>query len=135
VERLLALALFVGVVVFLIGFVPTFFSADWSQIETFQMIINTVLTLIIGIEAVRLLSRHSLESVLELLAFIVARKALQPDATSLSLLLDVIAFVILIGGRFLLFCVIPRYKKKTGDNWDGRTERDKIVDGDAHNAT
>ena len=107
-ERILALIIFVGLTMFLSAYVKDFFAADWAAINSFENMVHVVLSMIIGLEAVRLLSTHSLESVLELLAFVVARKALEPSATAVDLILIVIALTILIGGRYMLSCVIPK---------------------------
>jgi len=43
-----------------------------------------VLLLVIGLELVRMLVTHSLSAVLELLAFVIARKMLKPDLSGFT---------------------------------------------------
>ena len=111
-ERLLALFIFIGLILFIVAYTQKFLHSNWQDIATYEHMVHVVLSMIIGLEAVRLLTTHSLESVLELLAFVVARKALEPGATSLDLVLVVIAFTVLIGGRYTLRCLIPKYLKQ-----------------------
>ncbi len=111
-ERILALLIFAALVLFLVSFAPVFVSADWADVELFQEMIHIILTVIIGLEAVRLLTTHSMDSVLELLSFVVARKALEPNAGSVDLILMVVAFTILISARYILSCIIPKYAHK-----------------------
>jgi hypothetical protein len=66
---------------------------DWRLTETFYELIYRVLLLVIGVELVRTLVTHDLRAVLELLAFVVARKMLKPDLGVLDILLSVLAFV------------------------------------------
>jgi len=72
---------------------------DWSAKETFYELIYRILLLVIGLELVRMLITHSLGAVLELLAFVIARKMLKPDLTAVDIILSVLAFVILLAGR------------------------------------
>jgi hypothetical protein len=65
--------------------------------------IYRVLILVIGVELICTLVTHDLGAVLELLAFVIARKLLKPDLTALDILLSVSAFVVLlIARRFFL---------------------------------
>jgi len=112
-ERLLAIFIFFGLILFIVSYAQKFLNSNWQDIGTYEHMVHVVLSMIIGLEAVRLLTTHSLESVLELLAFVVARKALEPNATSVDLVLVVAAFTVLIAGRYTLRCLIPKYK--TGD--------------------
>ena len=75
---------------------------DWMQPETFQIFINRMLVAIIGIEIMRMLLYHSIGSVLELLAFVIARKMLYPDLTSMDLVLNTFAFLLLMAARHFL---------------------------------
>jgi hypothetical protein len=71
-------------------------------------LIYRVLLLVIGIELVRTLVTHELRAILELLAFVVARKMLKPDLAFLDILLSVLAFVALLAAnRFLLPTSLP----------------------------
>ncbi|HNT30220.1 MAG TPA: hypothetical protein PKL83_04690 [bacterium] len=46
---------------------------------------------------------HDLVAVLELLAFVIARKLLKPDVGALDILISVTAFVMLLAARKYLF--------------------------------
>ena len=60
--------------------------------------------LLIGVELVRTLLLHNPEAILELLAFVVARKTLKLDTTVTEVLLSVLAFIALLAARKYLFC-------------------------------
>ncbi len=84
---------------------------DWTAKETFYELIYRMLLLVIGLELVRMLITHSLAAVLELLAFVIARKMLKPDLTAVDIILSVLAFVALLAGRKYLMsrtCYLPR---------------------------
>jgi len=98
-ERALAWAILVGVVAFATMSGAVLSSMDWRATETFYELIYRVLLLVIGIELARTLLTHDLEAILELLAFVVARKTLKPDVTALDILLSVAAFCALMGAR------------------------------------
>ncbi len=98
-ERLLALAVMVGVLVSAVHGAFVMAGADWSSTDAFYELIYRALLLVIGLELVRMLITHSLGAVLELLAFVIARKMLKPDLSALDVALVVAAFVALLAGR------------------------------------
>ena len=98
-ERALAVAILLAVVVFAVGSAGVLAGMDWRQTETFYQMIYRVLILVIGVELVRTLVTHDLGAVLELVAFVIARKLLKPDLTALDILLSVTAFVALLAAR------------------------------------
>ena len=98
-ERGLALAMLVGVLIAAVNGGITMTQMDWTAKETFYELIYRVLLLVIGLELVRMLVTHSLAAVLELLAFVIARKMLKPDLTAIDIILSVVAFVTLLAGR------------------------------------
>ncbi len=98
-ERLLASIVFIAVIVFVVMSVPVLLSMDWSDTDTFYALIYRVLIIVIGLELVRMLVTHSIAAVLELLAFVIARKMLKPDLTSIDIVLGVFAFVALMASR------------------------------------
>lgn len=83
---------------------------DWSRMSTFYEMIDRMLLVIIGLEFVRMIVVRNLISVLELLAFVIARKMLKPDMSSLDIALGSFAFVLLVGTRY----IIEHYHRKTG---------------------
>ena len=102
-ERALAAAILVAVVAFAFSSASVLVGMDWRNTETFYEMIYRVLILVIGVELIRTLVTHDLGAVLELVAFVIARKLLKPDLTALDILLSVLAFVALLAARrFLL---------------------------------
>ena len=98
-ERLLALAVLIGSVIYAVGSVQALIGMDWRASETIYELIYRVLLLVIGLELVRMLVVHDLLAVLELLAFVIARKMLKPDLVATDILLVVLAFVALLWAR------------------------------------
>jgi hypothetical protein len=98
-ERFLALVLLLGIVVFTLKSATVLAGLDWHATETFYQLVYRVLVLVIGVELVRTLVTHDLNAVLELLAFVVARKLLKPELSTLEILLGVGAFVGLLAAR------------------------------------
>ncbi len=80
---------------------------DWSQTESIHVLIYRVLLAVIALELIRTLMTHELQSVLELLAFVVARKTLKPDLSVYDIFLSVVAFAILLVCRRYLFLPAP----------------------------
>ena len=112
-ERILAVSLLTGMAVFFVSSVALLGGVDWSNVDTLYEIINRILLLVICLELIRTLLTHKLEAVLELLAFVVARKTMRPDLTVLDILLCSISFVLLLAARKYLTC----------DDDDGDPER------------
>ena len=110
-ERFLAVAVLASVIVAAVNGGIHLAGLDWTANETFYELIYRMLLLVIGLELVRMLITHSLAAVLELLAFVIARKMLKPDLTSVDIILSVLAFVALLAGRKYLMsrsCYLPR---------------------------
>ena len=101
-ERALAVAILLAVIVFAVSSASVLAGMDWRQTETFYEMIYRVLILVIGVELIRTLVTHDLSAVLELVAFVIARKLLKPDLTALDILLSVTAFVALLAARHYL---------------------------------
>jgi hypothetical protein len=116
IERLLALVILGGVIVFALYSTQAMAAMDWRSTETFYELIYRVLLLVIGVELVRTLVTHELRAILELLAFVVARKMLKPDLAVLDILLSVLAFVALLAAnRFLLSTPLPQESREPGN--------------------
>lgn len=110
VEWALAVFVVAGVIIYLFHNVGFFFSADWTAKETLYELIYRVLLVTIGLELSRMLITHSFLAILELLAFVVARKMLKPDIETFEVFLGVLAFVlILVSYRY---CIVPFQKHK-----------------------
>lgn len=96
IEKFLAFVILSAIIIFIIHRTLT---ADISQaysVQFIQQLISDVLLMLLGLEVVRLLIVPSVQAALELLIFVVARKTLTPDITSTDLILDIVAFAILI---------------------------------------
>lgn len=98
-EKLVAMVVIVGVIGYAAHSVVVLLSLDWSLTETYYELINRVLAIIIGLELVRMLVSHSIAAVLELLAFVIARKMLKPELESIDIMAGVLAFVALMAAR------------------------------------
>jgi hypothetical protein len=101
IELLLALGIIVGVIAFACLSTVALIEMDWRSTETFYELIYRVLLVAIGVELTRTLVTHDLAAIMELLAFVVARKMLKPDLTSVDVVLGVGAFVALLAARRL----------------------------------
>ena len=89
---------------------------DWQLTETFYELIYRVLLMVIGLELVRMLIVHDLTAVLELLAFVTARKVLKPEIEAIDIVLAIIAFVALLGAR-RYFLGTQSYKQKENTHY------------------
>jgi hypothetical protein len=114
-EQLLALAILVGAIVFAFHGVIELTGSDWSSTETFYDLMYRVLLLVIAVELIRTLVTHDLNAILELLAFVVARKMLKPDLTTLDIILCSAAFAgLLAAKRFLILPLQSDKKDQSG---------------------
>ncbi len=114
-ERLLAFGILLGVVVFAFQSTIALTGMDWRSTEAFYELMYRVLLLVIGVELIRTLVTHDLMAVLELLAFVVARKMLKPELPTVDILLGVVAFVgLLAARRFLLPSLAGEPKQEGG---------------------
>ena len=111
-ERMLTVAILIGIVAFALQGAIELTGMDWRSTETFYELIYRVLLLAIGIELIRTLITHDLAAVLELLAFVVARKMLKPDLPTLDIVLGVAAFVGLLAARRFLLPTLESEKKE-----------------------
>lgn len=101
-EKVVAAATVIAVMVYGYESVKVLIVMDWSSTETFYEFINRTLIAVIGLELVRMLVNHSIGAVLELLAFVIARKMLKPDLESLDIALSAGSFVALMAARHFL---------------------------------
>ena len=100
VELFLAFIVIVGVFASFVNQVPVFLNADWSSEATFILFMKAVLYLAVGVELARLLVSYNINTVIELLVFVIARKILLFDESAMSLVLLVLATVLLFAGRY-----------------------------------
>lgn len=99
-----ALAVFVLLITLVFGVLSfaDIFQLDLSQVDTFIMLLEHVLYVAIGIELARLLLDYSLETLVELLAFVIARKVLLIEGNFVAVLLAVVSLAILFFSRYYL---------------------------------
>lgn len=109
IERLLAVIVILGMVVYMAESVFLFVRADWMANDTFYELIYRTLLITIGLELSRMLTTHSFLAILELLAFVVARKMLKPDIETLEVFLGVLAFVAIV--VTYKYCIVPTKEK------------------------
>lgn len=114
VERLLASAIVVGVIIFTISSLLVLVEMDWKEADTFYEMIYRSLIIVIGVELTRTLLTHDLNAILELLCFVVARKMLTPEITSVDIILSVLAFTVLLFGKRYLLDLDHKMAAKTG---------------------
>lgn len=98
-ERLLAAGIVAGIIAYGIASAGDLVLMNWHDSATFYELIYRVLLMVIGIELVRTLLTHSLEAILELLAFVVARKTFKADVDAFDIFLCALAFVALLAAR------------------------------------
>lgn len=111
IELFLAFVVIVGVGISFFNQIPTFFNLDWSLTSTFIEFMEVVLYLAVGVELARLLVSYNINTVIELLVFVIARKILLLEESALSLLLLVLATIILFAGRYFFMVKINKEKK------------------------
>lgn len=99
-ERVVAAVVLIAVCMYCVASVNVMLEMDWSQTETLYELIYRALVAVIGLELVRMLVTHSLASVVELIAFIISRRMLKQDMTSLDIATNVVALVTLLIARY-----------------------------------
>jgi len=113
IERLLALGVLAASIYFAFQSTFALMELDWRSTDAYYELIYRVLLIVIGVELIRTLVTHDLMAILELIAFVVARKMLKPDVTSLDILVGATAFVVLLAARrFLLPAIVPFRREK-----------------------
>lgn len=98
-EKIVAFGVIIGVLAYSVHSTGVLLEMNWATTATYYELITRVLGIIIGLELVRMLVSHSIAAVLELLAFVIARKMLTPDLDSLDIVAGVAAFVALMAAR------------------------------------
>ena len=101
-EHFFAAILLIVVLVAVVSSAQIFIQSDCSLNQTFYDLIYRILLLVIGLELARLLITHNLQSVIDLIAFVIARKTLKPDVSSSEILLISIAIFLLIISRVIV---------------------------------
>lgn len=118
-EKCVAFLVVIGVAVYAAQSTLVLIAMDWAITDTYYELINRVLAIIIGLELVRMLISHSIAAVLELLAFVIARKMLKPDLGSIDIMAGVFAFVTLMAARH--FFAESGFLEETGERESPRS--------------
>lgn len=100
IELVLAGIVIIGVIFSLIQQAPRLISLDWSQTATFIEFIQVLLYLAVGVELARLLASYNINTVIELMVFVLARKVLLFDESPFALIAIVFSTVLLFGARY-----------------------------------
>lgn len=106
-ERVIALALLLGVIAFFLATLRMAPHLDWKSLATFHEMGQRVLLLTIGLELVRTLISHELASIINLLSFVIARRMLEPQNPFWEIPLGVAAFAGLMATRRFLMTPAP----------------------------
>lgn len=101
-ELLLAISVIVALLIVLCE-VPHLFSMLWNTTGQFNVFLESIFEMIIGIELLKMLCRHDLDSVVEVLLFAVARGLIIEHMPIYFTLLGIIAIAILFMIRKFLF--------------------------------
>lgn len=118
-ERALAIAIFLGLIIFCYQSAIEMVSWDWTSNETFYNFVYKILLVVIAVELIRTLVTHDLMAILELMAFVVARKMLNPEISSQEILLCSLAFVaMLVAYKYLL----PKKKHAATDTHSAKND-------------
>lgn len=98
-ERIIALALLLGVICFFLATLRMALGLDWNSMATLHEIGQRVLLITIALEIVRTLISHELASLINLLSFVIARRMLEPQTAFWEVPLGVAAFAALMATR------------------------------------
>ena len=93
VEYALAVGILVGLVVYVVASIHVLASMDWKATTTFYEFLNRALLVLIGSELSRMMFSHDLPAILELLAFVIARKMVKPELTATDIAIGVLSFI------------------------------------------
>jgi hypothetical protein len=99
IERIIALALLLGVIGFFLSTVKTALGLDWNSLTTLHEISQRILLMTIAMELVRTLISHELSSLINLMSFVIARRMLELQTPFWEVPLGVAAFAALMATR------------------------------------
>jgi hypothetical protein len=98
-ERIIALALLLGIVCFFVATLRIGLGFDWGSMATLHEVGQRILLMTIGLELVRTLISHELASLVNLMSFVIARRMLEPQTAFWEVPLGVAAFAALMATR------------------------------------
>ncbi len=105
VEMLIAVILLISVLLGLIGLVASMgaFHGDPFRYENFGEFLSRAFTLVIGLEFIRMLVKHSASAVVEVLLFAIARQLVVAHTSTLDTLVGIVAIAGVFAIRKYLF--------------------------------
>ena len=83
--------------------------------EQFTEFLGNALTLLIGVEFVKMLAKHTAENLLEVLMFAIARQMVVEHLNMVETLIGVVAIAVILAIRKYLLLKAPENKEKTYD--------------------
>lgn len=123
-ELLLAIIVIIALLIVLCE-VPHLFSRLWNTTGQFNVFLENIFEMIIGIELLKMLCRHDLDSVVEVLLFAVARGLVIEHQPIYFTLLGIIAIAILFMIRkFLFVSALDKEKRPSSESGEGNTPQD-----------
>lgn len=105
IEVFLGIMLTVAVAICAIQLVPELFhlKVNIESIEVFRGYLEAIFTLVIGVEALRMIYKHSPGSAIEVLLYAIARELIVKETTPLENLISITSIAILFAVRKFLF--------------------------------
>lgn len=108
IEIALSIILLVGIVIISVELVKDIIDIANSLFDTsvqvkFESFLGDALKLIIGVEFVKMLAKHTPESVIEVLLFAIARKLIVGNSTTIDMVVGVGAIAVLFAVRKYLY--------------------------------
>ena len=114
-ELLISIIVGIAIIVFAVRLVADLVNVtlDFSQKDALFKILDDAITLAIGAELIKMLCKHTPETIIEVLAFALARQLIVGHVSSWENLITVIAIAVLFGVR--RFLLTPRDMVETPD--------------------
>lgn len=105
IELFISIIVCIAVVIFAVQIIIEMFNISFMQngIDSLLMVLDKTITLAIGAELIKMLCKHTPETVIEVLAFALARQLIIGHAASWENLITVFAIAILFTIRRFLF--------------------------------
>jgi phosphate starvation-inducible membrane PsiE len=109
-EVIISAIIILGIVIMAVGLIKDILDMlglvfDSALSNQYEILIGDALKLVIGIEFVKMLIKHTPESVIEVLLFAIARKLIAGNSTTIELLIGVVAIAILFIIRKFLYSI------------------------------
>lgn len=108
-EIVIAIGISLAVLISLYTNAVALINMNWFETATISELIRRVFFILILLELIYELLTHDFNVLIDLVALIVARKSMQPDNSTLDILMIAVAFTILILARYTIRS--PLFKK------------------------